>query len=95
MKGIMTTATVKNVPLGTPLSVRARLMTLGWPSVTAWAKAFGHKPVTVNSVMKIWAQRSDRAPHGGLSRQVAKDLRATMDKGITPDDVAAGVQAAN
>ncbi|PJC22717.1 MAG: hypothetical protein CO065_01105 [Comamonadaceae bacterium CG_4_9_14_0_8_um_filter_57_21] len=90
----MTTATVKNVPLGTPLQVRARLMTLGWPSLSAWAKAHGHKPVTVNSAMKIWGQRSDRAPHGGLSRVVVRDLRATMDMGITPADVTPSVEGA-
>ncbi len=88
----MTTATVKNVPLGEPLAVRARLMTLGWPNLTVWAHAHGHKPVTVYSVVKIWGQRSDRAPHGGLSRVVVRDLRATMDHGITPADVLPSIQ---
>lgn len=90
----MTNASVKNMPLGTPLQVRARLMTLGWPSLAAWAKAHGHKPVTALSVLKIWGHRSDRAPHGGLSRVVVRDLRATMDMGITPDDVTPSVEGA-
>lgn len=83
----MTTPPVKNEPLGDPLAVRARLMTLGWPSVTAWAKAFGHKPGIVSVAMRTWGQRSDRAPHGGLSRVVVRDLRATMTQGIRPCDL--------
>lgn len=90
----MTNAAVKNVPLGEPLAVRARLMTLGWPSLTVWAQAHGHKPVTVYSVVKIWGKRSDRAPHGGLSRVVVRDLRATMEHGITPADVTPTIEEA-
>lgn len=90
----MTTKEIKNVPLGEPLAVRARLMTLGWHNLTEWARAHGHNPVTVYSVVRIWGQRSDRIPHGGLSRAVVKDLRATMNMGITPADVAAGVEGA-
>lgn len=83
----MTTKEIKNAPLGEPLAVRARLMTLGWPSVAAWARAFGHQPGTVGVAMRIWGQRSDRMPHGGLSRQVVRDLRATMNDGIGPNDM--------
>lgn len=88
----MPSTAVKNVPLGTPLAVRARIMTLGWPSLAAWAHAHGHKPGIVNVALRTWGQRSDRAPHGGLSCKVVQDLRVTMDHGITPEDVTPSVE---
>lgn len=78
---------IKNEPLGTRLEIRARLMTLGWPHVSAWCEAYGYKRTSVDAVIKTWGQRSDRAPHGGLSRLVVRDLRATMTQGIGPNDL--------
>lgn len=78
---------LKNEPLGDNLAIRARLMTLGWPSLVAWSKAYGYKQPTVVIVMKTWGLRTDRAPHGGISRAIVRDLRATMTKGIGPNDL--------
>lgn len=83
----MTTPIMKNVPLGDMLSVRARLMSLGWPSMAAWAKAHGYMHQSVCAAVRIWGLRSDRTPHGGISRAIVRDLRITMDDGIGPNDL--------
>ncbi|MDD2883286.1 MAG: hypothetical protein PHQ58_22985 [Rhodoferax sp.] len=83
----MTSAAGKTAPLGTPLEVRARIMTLGWPSMAAWANAHGYQPATARLAMRTWGLRTDRVPHGGLARAVVRDLRATMEQGITPSDL--------
>jgi hypothetical protein len=83
----MKTKEVKNEPLGTSLAIRARLMALGWVSVAVWGAAFGHRSNTVFAVIRVWGTRSDRAPHGGLSRLVVRDLRATLTQGLGPADV--------
>jgi hypothetical protein len=84
----MTTHPVaKRDPFGNSLKVRSQLMALGWASLAKWAKAYGHKPVTAGVVVRTWWHRTDRIPHGGLSRLVMADLRTTLDKGIRPCDL--------
>lgn len=76
----------KSEPLGDSLSIRGRLHLLGWESLNAWAKAHGYQRGTVSAVIHTWGQRTDRAPHGGISRAVLQDLRDTLEKGIGPVD---------
>lgn len=84
----MTTPPVaKHDPFGNSLKVRAQLMALGWASLAHWAKAHGHKPVTAGVVVRTWWHRPERTPHGGLSRLVMIDLRATLGQGIGPGDL--------
>lgn len=82
----MTTATAVNPPLGDMLSVRARLMTLGWPNMATWARSHGYAHATCCYVVRTWGQRPDRAPHGGINRAIVKDLRDTLNNGIRPCD---------
>ena len=74
-------------PFGSSLKVRSALMALGWKSMAHWATTFGHKPVTAGVVVRTWWHRADRIPHGGLSRLVMADLRATLRDGTGPDDM--------
>lgn len=78
---------LNNEPLGNNLAIRARLLTLGWPSLAEWSRKHGYKNPTVVIVMKTWGQRTDRMPHGGISRAIVRDLRATMTQGIRPCDL--------
>lgn len=77
---------IKSEPLGDSLSIRGRLHLLGWESMNAWAKAHGYQRGTVSAVIHTWGLRTDRAPHGGISRAVLQDLRATLEQGIRPSD---------
>lgn len=80
----MSKAEIKNEPLGDNLAIRARLLTLGWPSLAEWSRKHGYKNPTVVIVMKTWGLRTDRVPHGGTSKAIVRDLRATMTQGIGP-----------
>ncbi|MEO8119212.1 MAG: hypothetical protein ABI606_07810 [Rhodoferax sp.] len=82
----MTTPPVVNPPLGDMLSVRARLMTLGWANMATWARAHGYAHQTCCYVVRTWGQRPDRAPHGGINRAIVRDLRATLTQGTGPGD---------
>lgn len=83
----------KNEPIGDVLSIRGQLHLLGWTSFTAWAKAHGYKRGSVSAAVRTWGQRTDRAPHGGISRAVMRDLRQTIAQGLRPDDVQTVQQA--
>ena len=72
-------------PLGTVLAVRVRLMQLGWKSMSAWAVAYGYERGSVQAVVKTWGQRTDRRPLGGIARAVMRDLRSTLELGLTPE----------
>lgn len=71
--------------LGDVVTVRGRLALLGWKSITAWARAYGYERQMVSYTVRTWAQRTDRKPHGGLSRAVMRDLRETLSLGIRPE----------
>lgn len=75
---------IKNEPIGNALSIRGRLNMLGWESFSAWGEAHGYKPGSVRAAIRTWGQRSDRAPHGGISRAVMRDLRTTLAQGVGP-----------
>ncbi len=64
--------------LGSMSEVRARLQARGWSSVAAWARAHGYLPVTVRRTVYEWGGRADRDPHGGIGRQIVRDLLRTM-----------------
>lgn len=76
----------KNEPIGDVLSIRGQLHLLGWTSFTAWAKAHGYKRQAVSAAVIAWGQRTDRAPHGGISRAVMRDLRQTIAQRVGPAD---------
>lgn len=74
----------KNEPVGDVLSIRGRLHLLGWTSFNAWGKAHGYDRRSVSAAVRLWGLRTDRAPHGGITRGVMRDLRATLAQGIGP-----------
>lgn len=78
--------TLKNDPIGDVLSIRGQLHLLGWTSFSAWATAHGYKRGSVSAAVRTWGQRTDRAPHGGISRAVMRDLRQTIAQGVGPAD---------
>lgn len=80
------TTVIKNEPLGDVLSIRGQLHLLGWASFNAWAQAHGYKRGSVSAAVRTWGLRTDRAPHGGISRAVMRDLRSTLTQGIRPAD---------
>lgn len=74
-------------PLGDRLTIRGRLMLLGWPSITAWSVAHGYPKTSVDAVIGTWGLRTgNRVPHGAVSCAVVHDLRHTMDAGIRPQN---------
>ena len=75
--------------IGTLQTVKARLVLLGWPSMLAWAEAHGYERCTVSYTIKTWGRRTDKRPHGGISKNVLRDLRATLDGNLKPADVPA------
>ncbi|MCX7258546.1 MAG: hypothetical protein NTZ64_18020 [Polaromonas sp.] len=77
----------KNEPIGDALSIRGQLSMLGWRSFNAWAKAHGYKSRLVIHAVNAWGQRTDRAPHGGISRAVMRDLRQTIAQRVGPEDL--------
>lgn len=70
--------------IGDVVTVRGRLALLGWASMRAWAHAHGYERQLVAWTVKTWGNRTDRRPHGGLTRQVMADLRVTFDQQKTP-----------
>ena len=71
----------------TPLTrsmVRGQLLLLGWSGVDEWAKAHHYKAPTVCVTLRNWGARTDREPHGGLGRQIMRDLRTTLELGVRP-----------
>jgi hypothetical protein len=78
----MSRKTVK--PLGDALSVRARLYLLGWPSVAQWANNHGYAEGTVREVLRRWSHKKCE-PLGGVSRDIMRDIRKTLQDEITPE----------
>jgi len=67
--------------IGNMYKVRAGLLLRGWPSVAAWAQAHGYLPVTVRRVIYDWGE-CDEAPHGGLGRQIKRDLEHDLSEDL-------------
>ncbi|MEY4413431.1 MAG: hypothetical protein RIQ53_724 [Pseudomonadota bacterium] len=73
--------------IGDVTLVRGRLALLGWKSLRAWSVAHGYLPCTVRATIVTWGDRADRRkPHGGIARTVMRDLRATLENKITPEE---------
>ena len=70
--------------IGDAVTVRGKLALLGWPSVAEWGRAHGYDRQIVGWTIRHWGARTDRRPHGGLTRQVMRDLRETFANGKTP-----------
>lgn len=49
-------------------------------SLQKWALKHGYVPRTVHITAQRWWDRTDRAPHGGLARQIMADLRRDLDE---------------
>lgn len=71
--------------IGDAITVRGKLALLGWASVAVWAKAHGFEAELVRWAIRHWGTRTDRRPHGGLTRQAMSDLRETLATGKTPE----------
>jgi hypothetical protein len=72
-------------PVGDRITVRGRLALLGWPSIHSWARAHGYEGQMASYCVGVWGNRTDKHPHGGISRAVMRDLRATLAEGRRPD----------
>lgn len=70
--------------IGDSVTVRGRLALLGWASVEAWARAHGYERKMAHYCIRTWGNRSDRQPHGGISRALMRDLRETLANGKRP-----------
>ena len=56
-------------------------------SVHAWAKSNGYVFQSVYTVIERWIdhpERRGRLPLGGISRQIARDLQATLGADVVP-----------
>lgn len=71
--------------IGDSVTVRGRLALLGWTSVEAWARAHGYERKMASYCIRTWGNRSDRQPHGGISRALMRDLRDTLESQKRPE----------
>ncbi len=46
----------------------------GWRGISDWARDRGFRPDTALLVIRRWYGRTDRRPHGGISRQIMAQL---------------------
>jgi hypothetical protein len=56
-------------------------------SVHAWSKSHGYAFQSVYTVIERWIDhpaRRGRLPLGGISRQIARDLQATLGADVVP-----------
>ena len=56
-------------------------------SVHAWAKEHGYPNQSVYTVIERWIdnpERRGRLPLGGISRQIVRDLQATLGADVVP-----------
>lgn len=51
---------------------------LGYPGVTAWARAHGFRPGTVMMTLRRWWLRPGKRPHGGIAREIIAALEADL-----------------
>ncbi|MER2527432.1 MAG: hypothetical protein ABTR07_05845 [Candidatus Competibacter denitrificans] len=56
------------------LEIKRRLKDKGL-SLRQWSLAHGFNEHTANTTLKRWGGRKDRAPHGGISREIMNKLR--------------------
>jgi hypothetical protein len=74
--------------LSDPVAVRGRLALLGWPSLSAWAKAHGFCRNHTRYVVTTWGQprpSGRRAPYGGVTLAIAHELTSTLIEQRRPD----------
>lgn len=86
----------KNEAIGETLNIRGRMHMLGWSSIGDWARAHGYPRTSVYSALGTWGTRTDRAPHGHITRCILQDLRLTLAEGRSPASVkpaAAGLRS--
>ncbi len=50
----------------------------GWRGISDWARDRGFRPDTALLVIRRWYGRTDRRPHGGISRQIMAQLEADL-----------------
>lgn len=75
--------------IGDPITIRGRLALLGWASVEAWAAAHGYERTMASYCIRTWGNRTDRQPHGGISRALMSDLRETLANNKRPTQTCA------
>ncbi|MDS4020444.1 MAG: hypothetical protein RKR03_08030 [Candidatus Competibacter sp.] len=61
------------------MSIKAKLKE-GGKSLRGWAIARGYSPATAQTVVRRWGNRTDKKPHGGISRQIMADLRHELEE---------------
>jgi hypothetical protein len=64
--------------------IRAALIARG-SSLALWARSNGFEERTAYQVVRRWAGRTDRAPHGGLARQIIASLRDELGAELLPE----------
>lgn len=60
------------------LNGRAIARALGAASLAQWARDRGFRRSAVAMAIRRWGQRSDRRPHGGISRAIMAALREDL-----------------
>lgn len=58
-------------------------------SLNAWATAHGYRPRTVYATVSTWGGRTDRAPLGGLGREIMAKLRQDLGSDVVPSQPSA------
>lgn len=58
-------------------AIKRALRTRG-TSLSGWARTHGYEPRTVRLAVQRWAGRTDRTPHGGLSRRIMAQLTTEL-----------------
>ena len=53
-------------------------------SARQWAIKHGYPPRSVYAVIRDWAGRTDRHPHGGQARQIIRLLRQELGADLVP-----------
>lgn len=56
-------------------------------NLSSWARAHRYEKRTVYQTVERWAGRTDRHPHGDISRQIMADLRAQLGTDIVPEPI--------
>lgn len=55
-------------------------------NLCAWSRSNHYSYSTVRTAIKRWVGRSDRTPHGGVSRLVMKDLENYVNETLSDSD---------
>jgi hypothetical protein len=67
-----------------PQRVLAALRARG-TTARRWALAHGYRPRTVYAAIRDWVGRTDRAPLGGIKREIVRELRAELGAELVPE----------